>query len=140
MKNINFKKIVPHLVAIAIFLLVAIIFCKPALESDIVMQQGDVTATEAMKHQSEMYKDQHGNYPLWVSNMFCGMPAYNIIFAGVWSPYIYVDKLLQLWLPKPLNFFFLSCLCFYFLCMCLRIRPYVAIVGSLAFAYCSFSP
>ena len=140
MKNFNFKKLLPHLIAIAVFLLVAVIFCKPALESGVVMQQGDVTQAEAMKHQSEIYKEQHGVYPLWVTSMFCGMPAYNLIFDGVWSPFGIMDKLLQLYLPKPLNFFFLCCICFYFLCMCLRIRPYVAILGSLAFAYCSFNP
>jgi hypothetical protein len=140
MKNINVKKILPHVIAIVVFLLVAVIFCKPALEPGVVMQQSDFTQADAMKHQSVQYFEAHGVYPLWVISMFGGMPAYNIIFQGPWSPLHYVDKLFQFWLPKPLNFFFLSCICFYILCMCLRIRPYVAILGSLAFAYSTFSP
>jgi hypothetical protein len=140
MKNINVKKILPHVIAIVVFLLVAVIFCKPALEQGVVMQQSDFTQADAMKHQSVLYKEAHGTYPLWVTSMFGGMPAYNIIYEGFWSPFYYVDKAFQFWLPKPLNFFFLSCICFYILCMCLRIRPYVAILGSLAFAYSTFSP
>ena len=140
MKNLNVKKILPHVIAIVVFLLVAVIFCKPALEPGVVMQQSDYTQADAMKHQSVLYKEVHGTYPLWVTSMCGGMPAYNIIYEGFWSPCYYVDKAFQFWLPKPLNFFFLSCICFYILCMCLRIRPYVAILGSLAFAYSTFSP
>ena len=140
MKNLNVKKILPHVIAMVVFLLVAVIFCKPALESGVVMQQSDYTQADAMKHQSVIYKEIHGTYPLWITSMFGGMPAYNIIYEGFWSPFYYVDKTFQFWLPKPLNFFFLSCICFYILCMCLRIRPYVAILGSLAFAYSTFSP
>ncbi|MDN3657153.1 YfhO family protein [Ferruginibacter paludis] len=140
MKNLNVKKILPHVIAIVVFLLVAVIFCKPALEPGVVMQQSDFTQADAMKHQSVLYKEAHGTYPLWVTSMFGGMPAYNIIYEGFWSPFYYVDKAFQFWLPKPLNFFFLSCICFYILCMCMRIRPYVAILGSLAFAYSTFSP
>ena len=140
MKNISFKAITPHLLAIAVFLLVTVIFCKPALESGVILQQSDVTAVESMKHQSEIYKETHGVYPLWITSMFSGMPAYNIIFEGPFSPFSYVNKAFQLWLPKPLNFFFLSCICFYIFCMCIKIRPFIAIMGSLAFAYSTYNP
>lgn len=140
MKNFSFKNVVPHLIAVGIFLLITVIFCKPALESGVVLQQGDVTAVESMKHQSELYKQQNGIYPLWITSMFSGMPAFNIIYDGPISPFGYVDKIMQLWLPKPLNFFFLCSICFYIFCMCVRIRPYVAIFASLAFAYATYNP
>ena len=140
MKSFSFKNILPHLVAVAVFLVVALIFCKPALESGVVLQQSDVTAVESMKHQSVLYKEAHGVYPLWISSMFSGMPAYNIIYDGPFSPFEYVNRALQLWLPKPINFFFLCCICFYFFCMCVRIRPWVAIFASLAFAYSTYNP
>ena len=140
MKQLNFKKLMPHFIAVAIFLLVTVIFCKPALESGVILQQSDVTAVESMKHQSEVYREQHGVYPLWITSMFSGMPAYNIIFEGAVSPFFYINKAFQLWLPKPLNFFFLSCICFYIFCMCIRLRPYIAIMGSLAFAFSTYNP
>lgn len=140
MKQFNFKSIVPHLIAIAVFLVVDVIFCKPSLEQGVVAKQSDVTAVEGMKHQSDVYKQQHGIYPLWITNMFCGMPAYNIITDGPFSPLGFIDSLFKLWLPKPLNFFFLCCISFYIFCMCLKIRPFVAVMGSLAFAYCTYNP
>jgi hypothetical protein len=139
MKNFNVKALLPHAVAIVVFLLVTVIFCKPALEPGVIMQQSDYAQADAMKHQSNLYREAHGVYPLWVTNMFGGMPAYNIIYEGAYSPLYTVNNFFQLWLPKPLNFFFLSCICFYILCICLRIRPYIAILGSLAFAFSSFS-
>jgi hypothetical protein len=140
MQRISFKPFIPHLVAVGVFLLVSVIFCKPALESGVVMQQSDVTAVQSMKHQSEVYFEKKGVYPLWITSMFSGMPAYNIIFSGPTSPFQYINQAFQLWLPKPLNFFFLSCICFYIFCLCIRVKPYAGIFASLAFAYATYNP
>jgi hypothetical protein len=140
MANFDFKKLIPHAVAVGIFLLVTVIFCKPALESGVVLKQSDISSWQAMSHQSMEYKAAKGHYPLWVSTMFSGMPAYQIAIEGAWSPLFIIDKAFQLWLPKPMNFFFLACISFYFLCMCLRVKPYAAIIGAIAFAFCSYSP
>ncbi len=140
MANFDFKKLIPHAVAVGIFLLVTVIFCKPALESGVVLKQSDISSWQAMSHQSMEYKAAKGHYPLWVSTMFSGMPAYQIAIEGAWSPLGIIDKAFQLWLPKPMNFFFLACISFYFLCMCLRVKPYAAIIGAIAFAFCTYSP
>ena len=140
MKNFGFKTIAPHLIALAVFLIISVIFCKPALESGVILKQSDITGWHGMSHQSFQYKEAHGHFPLWVSSMFSGMPAYQIVIQGAWSPIQFLDGIFQLWLPQPMNFFFLTCICFYFLCMCLRLRPLAGMLGALAYAYCSFSP
>ena len=140
MKSIQFKSIFPHLIAVAIFLLVTVIFCKPALESGVTLKQGDVTSWQGMSHQSMEYKEAHGHFPLWVTNMFGGMPGYQIAMEGDWSPLSIFDKVIQLGLPQPFNFFYLACICFYFLCICLGLSPFAAIIGALAFAFSSYSP
>ena len=140
MKHLNFKAVLPHLIAVGVFLLVTVVFCKPALESDTILKQGDIVGWQGMSHQSLEYKEAHGHLPLWVTNMFGGMPGFQIAMEGKWSPLSVINSALQLWLPQPLNFFFLACICFYILCLCLRINPYAGIIGALGFAYCSFSP
>ncbi len=140
MKHITLKTLFPHFIAVAIFLIVTVIFCKPALESDTILKQSDVAGWQGMSHQALDYKEKHGHLPLWVSNMFSGMPGYQIAMEGNWSPLSIINSTMQLWLPQPLNFFFLACICFYILCLCLRIKPYASIIGALGFAYCSFSP
>ena len=78
MKKFNFKSLVPHLIAIAIFLIAAVFFCKPSLESGTVLKQGDIVGWQGMSHQSFEYKEKHGHFPLWTTNMFGGMPGYQI--------------------------------------------------------------
>lgn len=136
----NYKHLLPHLIAVVIFLLVAVIFCKPALEHGVMLKQGDITGWQGMSHQSYEYKKIHGHVPLWITSMFSGMPAFQVAIEGSFHPLHYIDKAMQLWLPKPLNFFFLACICFYFLGVVLRLRPAASIAGAIGFAYCSFSP
>lgn len=140
MKNLNFKAFLPHLIAVAVFLIIALIVCRPGLDSDLVLKQQDITGWKGMSNQAAEYKEAHGHYPLWLSNMFSGMPAYQVIMEGGFSPLSYIDKIIQLGLPQPMNFFWLACICFYFMCICFGARPFAAVLGALGFAYCSFSP
>ncbi len=140
MKKFNNKKLIPHLLAIAIFLLVTVIFCRPALETDVVLQQGDISGWQGMSHQSFQYKESHGHFPLWASNMFSGMPGFQVAMDGPWTPLGILHIIFTLGLPIPFSFFFLACIAFYFLCQCLRIKPWASILGALAFAYSTFDP
>ena len=140
MNRISFKSILPHIIAFAIFLLTTLIFCKPAIESGVVLKQGDVTSWQGMSHQSIEYAEKNGHFPLWTVSMFSGMPSYQIAMKGPWSPVSIFDKITQFGLPQPFNFFFLACISFYFMCICLGITPFAAIIGSLAFAFSSYNP
>lgn len=140
MKNFNFKKILPHLVAIAVFLIVAIIYCKPALEGKVV-QQMDIQGWRGMSQQSFEFKDKHGYFPLWTNSMFSGMPAYQIAMGGkAIVSVMSLTSALTLGLPIPISFFFLACICFYFLCLVAGANPWVSILGGLAYAYSTFNP
>lgn len=140
MKKIDWKKILPHIIAIAIFAIVAIIYCKPAFEGK-VLQQEDTSQWKAMAQSSFKFKETHGHFPLWTNSMFCGMPAYQIALDGDatfnLSP---IYNLMNLHLPKPASFFFLACLCFYFLACALRCNPIVGIATALSYAYCTYNP
>ena len=140
MKNLNFKKILPHLIAVAIFLIVAVIYCKPALDGKVV-QQLDIQGWRGMAQQSFEFKDKNGYYPLWTNSMFSGMPAYQIAMDARSSISIgYLTSVLTLGLPVPISFFFLACICFYFLCVVAGANPWVGILGGLAYAYSTFDP
>lgn len=134
------KKILPHGIAVAVFLIVALIYCKPAMEGK-VLQQSDITLWQGAIQNSVIYSQSHdGKYPLWTNSMFGGMPTFQI--GGIRGNYIagYIHMFLTLGLPKPVSFFFLACICFYFLCTVLKIRPYVAAIGALGFAYATYNP
>ena len=139
MNKINWSKITPHLIAIGVFLIVALIYCKPALQGK-VLQQGDIIHWKGMAQNSFKYKETHGHFPLWTNGMFGGMPAYQIAMDPQ-NPFnlIYVHKVFSLFLGKPFMFFFLLCMGFYFLSQVFKVDYRISILGSLAYAYASFS-
>ena len=47
---------------------------------------------------------------------------------------------LTLNLRKPVSFFFLACVCFYFLTRVLKTNPYIGIIGALAYSYATYNP
>ena len=132
--------LLPHVLAIVVFLLVAVIYCRPAFEDKVLVQE-DVTQWKAMAQNSFQYKEKQGHFPLWTNGMFSGMPAYQIAMdAEAFAPQYFLYDVLTLHLKKPANFFFLACLCFYFLTQVLRVNPYIGIIGGLAYAYATYNP
>jgi hypothetical protein len=134
------KKALPHIIAVAVFLIVAVLFCKPVLDGKVVYQS-DVIGWKGMAQQSFEYKEKHGHFPLWSESAFSGMPAYTFAMdsrsnIGVGA----LGNVLSLWLPKPINFFFLACICFYLLALVAGVNPWIGILSALAYAYCSFDP
>lgn len=133
-------RLLPHGVAVLVFLLAAVIYCKPMFE-DKVLYQEDLLQWKGMAQSSFRYKQTHGHFPLWSNSMFCGMPAYQIAMDGpsLYLPDIFYN-ILTFYLEKPASFFFLACICFYFLAGVLRVNPYIGIIGSLAYAYATYNP
>ena len=136
--KIDLKKLLPHLIAIAAFAIVSILFCKPAFEGK-VLQQHDIVSVNGMEKNAFDYKEKFGHLPLWNTNLFSGMPNYQVAIEGP-NYLLNFNKILALGLPKPANFFFLACICFYLLCIAFRCNPFVGIFGALAFAYSTYDP
>jgi len=137
--KIDFKKILPHLIAVAIFLIVAVVYCKPTLEGKVVYQP-DVQGWRGMSQQSMEFHEKYGYYPLWVKSMYSGMPGYQIYLDGKNKIQVgYLDTVLSLGLPRPISFFFLACICFYFLCLVAGAGTWVAVLGALAYSYSTFN-
>jgi hypothetical protein len=135
----NLKALTPHLIAIGIFLIVAVIYCKPALEG-MVLQQHDWIQWTGMSKDADNYRDKFGEYPQWTQGIFSGMPSYQIAFNTNARVGWMLPEVLGLFLPNPIKYFFLAALCFYFLTVVLRIRTEFAILGGLAFAFATYNP
>lgn len=119
--------------------MIAIIYCQPALQGKVVNQH-DVIGWKGMAQQSFEYKEKHGHFPLWTNSLFGGMPAFAIAMESKYgNPTGFLYNILTLGLPKPASYFFVGCLCFYFLCMVMRVRPWLGVMAALAFAYSSYS-
>jgi hypothetical protein len=136
MKNFDFKKILPHLISLFIFIAVSIIYFSPVLQGKI-LQQSDIIQSKGMEHEREVYKQKDGKEIYWTNAAFGGMPTY---LTGASFPNDYtlkINKLLN-FLPRPANFLFLYFFSFYILMMVMRIDWKLAILGSLAFGFSTY--
>lgn len=140
MKNISWNKVYPHLIAIAVFLIIAVVYCKPALQGK-VLQQSDMIHWQGMAQSSFEYKETHGHFPLWINSMFSGMPGYQVAMDAD-NPISlgYLHHIFTLFLPAPFSYFFLLCISFYFLTQVLKVDYRIGILGAIGYAYASFTP
>jgi hypothetical protein len=137
MEKHDLKKYIPHAAAILLFVLISLIYFSPALEGK-KLKQGDIERFKGMSKEITDYRKMTGEEPLWTRSMFSGMPAYFISVEYSGNLFRTVNKVLQLGLPHPANQLFLYFLGFFILMLVLRINPWLAIVGSLAFAFSSY--
>jgi hypothetical protein len=140
MKKINFQQdVLPHLVAVIIFLAVVVIFYRPVFFEGKALSQHDILMAKGPSKALEDFREESGREGLWASNIFSGMPAY---LVGVnWSGdlFRYVYHLSYLDLPSPARLSFPAMLSFYILLIAFGVRPYFAIAGSIAYALSSFN-
>lgn len=133
------QKIQPHAIAIGIFFVISCLYCLPALQG-LVVYQHDVAGWKGMAQQSFEFYEKHGRYPLWTNSTFSGMPTFQIQMGASYVIHLsYLHYLFTLFLPEPAGLFFLACLGFYILCLSLGIRNWVAVLGSLAYAFSSYN-
>lgn len=63
MNNFNMKNLAPHLIIVALFYIIAILFFLPALKGK-VLQQSDFKSWQAMAHESIEYNKSHKDVAL----------------------------------------------------------------------------
>lgn len=138
MKNL-WQKSQPHVIAIAIFFVIAVFYCLPAFKG-MVVNQHDVLGWKGMAQQSFEFKEKYGHFPYWTNSLFSGMPAYQVAFESKYNFGIaWLDFVFKLGLASPASLFFLSCLCFYILGNVLKMKPWVAVFAALAYSFASYN-
>lgn len=137
MKNIDFKKWLPYLGAIVIFLIITLAYFTPLLEGKRILQS-DIVHFQGMSKEIVDYRNATGQEPLWTNSMFGGMPAYQI--SAVYGSNLigFFDKVMTLGLPHPANLVFLYFVGFFILMLVMGADPWLAIMGSIAFAFSSY--
>lgn len=138
MKKIKFSDILPHLVAVIVFLLVTIFFFNPIFFDNKAIEQGDIQQWSGSSKELRDYRDQTGEEGLWANAMFSGMPAYLVNLSWSDGVVIGMKKVLSVFLPHPISNIFLAFICYYILLLSFKIRPWFAIAGALAFGLSSY--
>ena len=128
------KNLLPHFIAVVIFIGLASAYFSP-LYSDYSLKQNDVKQYKGMAKEIEDCRLQNDIDPLWTNSMFGGMPAYQITVEHSSNFLIIVDSILKLGLPRPIGILFMAMLGFYIFALCMRINPWLGILGSIAFGF-----
>ena len=133
--NSKFKALIPHVVAIAVFIGLASMYFSALFEGN-ALRQSDVKQFQGMAKEIVDYRLMNeGKEPLWTNSMFGGMPAYQISVTHDSNVLIYVDRMMKLGLPTPVGILFVAMLGFYIFALCLRVNPWLGILGAIAFGF-----
>jgi len=139
MKKLSFTQhILPHLVALIIFLIVTVFFFGPVFFDNKVINQQDITQSVGAAKALHDFRDKTGEEGLWAPNMFSGMPAYLINVEWGYQAITGLKIALAFGLPHPVRNIFLAFLCYYIMLLAFRVKPYLAIAGAIAFGLSSY--
>lgn len=132
----NFKKFLPHLASIVVFIIAALLYFHPVLKGEKMSQQ-DIEQYIGMAKEMNDFRAETGGEPYWAESAFGGMPTYQL---GAHFPNDYV-RTLDLWLrflPRPADYLFLYFLGFYILMIALKVDWKLSIFGALAFGFSTY--
>lgn len=138
MKKINFSKdVLPHAVAVGIFLIVTLFFFNPIFFDNKKLNQSDITQWEGSSKSMRDYRTKTGDEPLWTPSMFSGMPGYLVNVQWSNQAVDILKAILSFKLPHPVCNIYLAFVCYYIMLLAFGVRPYLAIAGALAFGLSS---
>lgn len=127
-----------HVAILAAFLLICFVYFSPVLQGKGPVQS-DVLQSKAMQKEIMDFKAKDGKAPLWTNQMFGGMPAYQIWAQYAYNGATYGIALITKALPNPVGTVFLLLIGAYFLFIVLKVNPWLAAAGAIAFAFTTYN-
>lgn len=142
-KNMDKKKIfskwLPYLVALALFAIIACVYCAPEFEGKVVYAGDTINANSAVR-ESVQYRKDTGNNTWWTGAMFSGMPNYQI-GGGRYASATLMKPLNKLFHPSATHLhlvFLMYFCCFFALLRSFKVDKWLSIVGALAIGFSSY--
>jgi hypothetical protein len=136
MKNF-FQKNWPHFAVLAAFIVIMMFYFAPEFDG-YRLKQHDVEQYIGMAQETQAFREKAHEEPLWTNSMFGGMPTIQI--STLYGGNFFQQS--SLWFlgffGVPSGIFLLHLLGFYLLAMCMRIKPLIAFIGAVAFAFASY--
>ena len=139
--KIDWKKILPYVVGVVVFIAVAMVYCAPALQGNVLVQ-GDVNNWKGAAQEARTFYQEEGYSPWWTNSMFSGMPTYQITgslhtgelrtnleniahagFKGNW---------------QVIGIIFAYFFGFFIMLRCFKVNPWLSIIGGLAIGFSTY--
>lgn len=140
MKTKPFHLALPHLIAVAVFLIITLIYFAPAAFEGKDLVQGDITNAKATGVDIREHFKATGEHVFWSNTMFGGMPANYTAMPPTTNVFRVFGEIFTLGLPKShLGQFFLALLGFYIFLLALNCKPWLSMIGAIAYAFASYN-
>ncbi|MBP1671406.1 MAG: hypothetical protein H6Q22_978 [Bacteroidetes bacterium] len=136
---INYKKILPYLIAILSFIVIAYMF-TPQVFSGKVVNQGDIASWRGMANEIISYNEANPDKDpaLWTNSMFSGMPAttISVVYDGDFTDYLY--KILFVG-QRPPSYLLISLIGSFLLFLAFGVNVWLSVIGAIAISFCSYN-
>jgi hypothetical protein len=132
-----FKRNGIHIAISVIFLAICFFYFTPAFQGK-TLGQADVIGAQSTQKEINDYQAK-GTTILWTNQIFGGMPVYQI-----WAPYsdnitTWIVKWMVEVFPNPIYDVLLLMFGTYFLFNVLKLKPWLAAAGAIAFTFSSYN-
>ncbi|MFM1932021.1 MAG: hypothetical protein RL226_1324 [Bacteroidota bacterium] len=131
MKNLLLKA-APHVVAVLVFAAISAAFFSPAFDG-YELRQGDIDQFLGMSKEVRDFKFYEDQESLWTNSMFSGMPAFQISMQQHNNLPLALLRAAQGVFPRSVGALFIAMLSFYIFGLCMRVNPWLSMVGGIAF-------
>lgn len=132
------KKFFPHLISILIFFIVSSALFPSAFQGKVVSMP-DQVKSKGKENEAVKFKKDTGETTLWTNALFGGMPAFYVSVDYPSNLLKHVHKIMSLYLPRPINLFFLAMLCSYILFIAMGMSSWLSTIGALGTALVSYN-
>jgi hypothetical protein len=136
---LNFRQLLPHIVAILVFVFVNLLFFSPMVLDNKMIQQSDIIQHKGVAKELTDYYEKNGKVTLWTNSLFGGMPTYQMGAKYEGNLLQYLEKIAALGFPHPSQLLLFAFIGFYILLVLMRINPWLAIGGALAYGLGSYN-
>jgi len=133
-----FNKNATHLAVIAVFIVISFFYFTPAWQGKVLVQH-DVLQAQAGQQEILAIQERDGDMPLWTNSMFGGMPSYQVLIDLPSNITTYILRAFKWVFPHPIDVLLLYLLGAYLLFGVLRVKPWLAALGAVAFAFSSYN-
>ena len=135
----NFKKILPHIIAVVAFIVVSLVFFSPVMEGKKLFQS-DMAQFDGASKELHDYEKASGEGANWANAMFSGMPSYQIAFPQSNNIFNTIAPPLTLWNRSfDAGIFFIMMLGFYVFMCSMGAKPLISAFSALIYALGSYN-
>ena len=141
MKMNIWKQVLPYVVALVVFVGLALAYCSPLLDGK-VLQAGDVNNWKGVAQEARAYQEETGETTFWTNSLFGGMPTYQIT-GSVPSNKVrwYMEKVAHLGFVQDYGAVGILVgygIGFFLMLICFGVNPWLSIAGALALSLSSY--